>query len=86
LALLGKWIWKLGSVESGLWKEILLSKYGGWISLGEEGKGRRCSLWWKDLKEVGFSEGWGRNFADGFMWKIGDGKDIYFWKDSWLNG
>jgi len=32
------------------------------------------------------SEGWGRNFADGFKWKTSDGKDIYFWKDSWLNG
>jgi len=86
LALLGKWIWRLGSVEGGLWKEILFSKYEGWRSLGEEGKGRRCSLWWKDLKEVWSSEGWGRNFEDGFKWKVGHGKDIYFWKDSWLNG
>jgi len=32
------------------------------------------------------SEGWGRNFEDGFKWKVGDRKDIYFWKDSWQNG
>jgi len=38
------------------------------------------------LKEVWSSEGWGRNFEDGFKWKVGNGKDIYFWKDSWLNG
>jgi len=44
LALLGKWIWRLGSVEGGLWKKIIFSKYGGWRILGEEGKGRRCSL------------------------------------------
>ena len=29
LALLGKWIWRLGSDKDGLWKEILESKYGG---------------------------------------------------------
>ena len=29
LALLGKWIWRMGSTERGLWKEILESKYGG---------------------------------------------------------
>jgi len=86
LALLGKWIWRLGSTERDLWKEVLTSKYGGWRSLGEEGKGRRCSLWWKDLKEVWFSEGWGRSFADGFKWSIGEGKDILFWEDRWLNG
>jgi len=34
LALLGKWIWRLGSVEVGLWKDIIFSKYGGWRDLG----------------------------------------------------
>ena len=29
LALLGKWIWRLGSDKGDLWKEILISKYGG---------------------------------------------------------
>jgi len=28
-ALLGKWIWRLGSENTGLWKEVLDSKYGG---------------------------------------------------------
>ncbi len=86
LALLGKWIWRLGSVEVGLWKEVLLSKYGGWRSLGAEGTDRSCSLWWKDLKEVWSAEGWGRSFEDSFDWKVGVGKDIYFWKDRWLKG
>ncbi|XP_068475329.1 uncharacterized mitochondrial protein AtMg00310-like [Phaseolus vulgaris] len=86
LALLGKWIWRLGSAEVGLWKEVLFSKYGGWRGLGEEGKGRNCSLWWKDLKEVWSSEGWGRSFEDNFEWKVGDENDIFFWKDRWLKG
>jgi len=59
LTLLGKWIWRLGSDNGGLWKEIIDSKYGGWRSLGEDRKLCRGSLWWKYLKEVWAS---GRNF------------------------
>jgi len=84
LALLGKWIWRLGLDKGGLWKEILVSKYGGWRSLREGGKCRRSSLWWKDLKEVWASEGWGRSFEDGFKWKVGDGNDIFFWEEGWF--
>ncbi|XP_068466703.1 uncharacterized protein [Phaseolus vulgaris] len=71
--------------KGGLWKEILVSKYGGWRSLREGGKVSRGSLWWKDLKQVWDSEGWGRSFEDGFKWKVGNGKDISFWEDSLLS-
>ena len=50
-----------------------------------EGNFKRGSLWWKDLKEVWASEGWGRSFEDGFKWYVGNGKDISFWEDSWLS-
>ena len=62
LALLGKWIWRLGTDKGGLWKEILISKYGGWRSLRGEGKSSRCSFWWKELEEVWASEGVGQKF------------------------
>ena len=29
-ALLAKWLWTLGSPETGLWKDVLESKYGQW--------------------------------------------------------
>ena len=61
-----------------------MSKYGSWRSLREDGKSRKSSLWWKDLKEVWASEGWGRNFEDRVEWKVGNGKNVYFWEDSWL--
>jgi len=64
--LLGKWIWRLGTDKGDLWNEILESKYGGWRSLREGANNGRISLWWKDLKEVWGSEGWGRNFEDAF--------------------
>jgi len=35
-------------------------------------------MWWKDLKEVWDSEGWGGSFEDGVKWKVGDGKEIFF--------
>ena len=63
LALLGKWVWRLGSDKGGLWKEIIVSKYGGWRSLRERGKDSKDSLWWKDLKEV---------------WSLGTGKEVLF--------
>jgi len=85
VTLLGKWIWRLGSEKGGLWKEIFVSKYGGWRSLGEEGNSSRSSPWWKYLKEVWASEGLGRSFEDGFKWKVGDGNDISFWKDNWMD-
>ena len=44
LALLGKWIWRLGTDRGGLWKEILDSKYGGWRNLREDNKFNRASL------------------------------------------
>ena len=84
MALLGKWIWRRGTDRGGLWKEILDSKYGGWRSLREESKSNRGSLWWKDLKKVWNSEGWGGSFEDGVKWKVGNSKEISFWEENWL--
>ena len=50
----------------------------------EEERSSRCSLWWKDLKKVWVSEGWGSSFEDEISWKVGDGKDVLFWEDYWL--
>jgi len=38
IALLGKWIWRLGYEKKGLWKEVLGSKYGGWRDLRNKKK------------------------------------------------
>jgi len=52
IALLGKWIWRLGTNKGGLWKDILESKYGGWRRLRDQRNNVKESFWWKDLKEV----------------------------------
>jgi len=49
ISLLGKWIWRLGSEKTGLWKEALDSKYGGWTDLRSQRKSSTDSLWWRDL-------------------------------------
>jgi len=36
IALLGKWKWRLGKEEPGLWKDIMLSKYESWRKLDDK--------------------------------------------------
>jgi len=84
LALLGKWIWRLKSEERSFWKDILVSKYGGWRGLKSQGQIRKESLWWRDLRKVWFLEGWGNDFEGRGRWEVGDGKEIRFWEDKWL--
>ena len=48
------------------------------------GKSSKDSLWWRDLKEVWSSEGWGQNFEDAIKWMSGTGKEIVFWEDNWV--
>jgi len=83
-ALLGKWIWRLETKKDGLWKEILESKYGGWRNLQEQKSNAKDSSWWRDLKGVWGMEDWGKSFENCCKWRMGDGKDILFWKDVWV--
>jgi len=52
IALLRKWIWRLGTEKKGLWKEMLESKHGRWRSLRTKRNSWSDSLWWRDLKEI----------------------------------
>ena len=83
-ALLGKWIWRLGLDKGGFWKEVLVSKYGGWRNLRAGRGGSSEFLWWKDLREVWSLEGWCQNFEDAVAWKVGNGKEVMFWEDNWV--
>ena len=68
IALIGKWIWRLGSEKQGLWTEVVDSKYGGWRDLQRQRKNRLDSLWWRDLKDVWALEIWKDNFEDNILW------------------
>jgi len=83
--LLGKWIWRLGHEEKGLWKEVLESKYRGWQSLWDQRKGGFDSLWWRDLQEVWSFEGWKNEFKDNCKWEVENGREIRLWEDKWVD-
>ncbi|GKV32614.1 hypothetical protein SLEP1_g41208 [Rubroshorea leprosula] len=87
LALLGKWWGRLVNEEEGLWKEVILQKYGkvgeprfNWLREGY-GSGSR---WWRDICRLNVldqeNDGW---LAKGLNIKIGEGDSVKFWWDDW---
>ncbi|GKV35275.1 hypothetical protein SLEP1_g43574 [Rubroshorea leprosula] len=87
LALLGKWWGRLVNDEEGLWKKVLLQKYGregepryNWLRDGN-GFGSR---WWRDICRLNVIDkdngGW---LAKGLNIKIGEGGSVKFWWDDW---
>ena len=36
------------------------------------------------FEEVWSLEGWGRNFEEALIWKVGTGKEVLFWEDNWM--
>jgi len=43
--LVAKWKWRLGVGKTGLWKEILESRYGGWREMPNTMTDRKSSYW-----------------------------------------
>jgi len=83
-ALLGKWKWRSGLEEEGLWIDIVNSKYGSWKSLDSIDSKKCESRWWRDLRSIsGNSEG-GQWFNKNLIWSVGSGSKIYFWEDVWV--
>ncbi|GKV12022.1 hypothetical protein SLEP1_g23227 [Rubroshorea leprosula] len=87
LALLGKLWGRLVNEEDGLWKKVILQKYGrdgepryNWLREGN-GFGSR---WWRDICRLNVidqeNEGW---LAKGLNIKIGEGDSVKFWWDDW---
>ena len=85
-ALLAKWLWRLGSTEYGLWKEVLESKYGlRWLSNSYVPKQNRfTSRWWVDLFKASISDQGINWFNQNMVWKVRSGAKINFWEDEWL--
>ena len=68
-ALLGKW--RPGSANNGLWKDILVSKYGSWRNLSESRTLRHASRWWCDLNKA-CQDGQEINWFDSNLeWAVG---------------
>jgi len=85
-ALLAKWIWRLGSPETGLWKDVLESKYGQWGMTNSHAPNRNSHTfrWWSDLAKASLSDQGDNWFSSNMVWKVGSGKKVKFWEDDWL--
>ena len=77
-ALLAKWLWRLESPETRLWKEVLDSKY---VSR----RLTNSSRWWNDITKVRTSDQGNNWFNANLVWKVGSGEKIKFWEDEWLD-
>ncbi|GKV09906.1 hypothetical protein SLEP1_g21339 [Rubroshorea leprosula] len=88
LALMGKWWARLVNEQGGLWRRVLLDKYGGeggswgeWITKGQN-RGSRC---WKDVCKINeLIEGKRDWVKSGFKLVIGDGAKVSFWRQVWV--
>lgn len=86
LSLLAKWRWRVLQNEEGLWKEVLIEKYGDNINevttLGGLNWPRYISKWWKDIMTL--DEGEGPNwFNPELQRKVRGGLETSFWKTKW---
>jgi hypothetical protein len=89
LSLLMKWRWRLlNSGDRGLWKEVLVAKYGSLIVHNENLVIRPypsfASIWWRDLCNLDYcvdSRNW---ISEVFKRTLGNGVHTQFWYDLWL--
>ncbi|GKV48455.1 hypothetical protein SLEP1_g55268 [Rubroshorea leprosula] len=87
LALMGKWWGRLAENKEGLWKKIIMERYGDggnhWLDWVKENT-RVGSIWWRDVCRLdslqGESGGW---LSENFRIKMGEGKRVRFWWDHW---
>ncbi|GKU86399.1 hypothetical protein SLEP1_g931 [Rubroshorea leprosula] len=84
---MGKWWGRLAENGEGLWKKIIVEKYGKggghWQDWLDESRGVG-STWWRDVSGIntieGGSNGW---LKEGFRAKVGEGNTVSFWWDKW---
>ncbi|GKU99298.1 hypothetical protein SLEP1_g12166 [Rubroshorea leprosula] len=87
LALMGKWWGRLAENGEGIWKKIIVEKYGKggghWQDWIDENRGVG-STWWRDVCGIntmdGGSNGW---LKEGFRVKVGESNTVSFWWDKW---
>ncbi|MCI03011.1 cytochrome P450 [Trifolium medium] len=86
-----KWRWGILTEGIGIWRDILLDRYGSLFPTphlaGRPNGLRGASLWWNDVSllgtQVDFHSGW---FSDGVTKRIGNGTLTSFWFDPWVDG
>jgi len=85
-------MWFCWETGFGVWKSIRVvcgRKFSTlnmevWRILQEQRNNAKDSNWWRDLKGVWGMVEWGRTFENCYEWRVGNRKDILFWKDVWV--
>ncbi|GJS50291.1 reverse transcriptase domain, reverse transcriptase zinc-binding domain protein [Tanacetum coccineum] len=89
LALLGKWWWRFRREGGSLWVKMIESIHGTSGGLGEVRAlyGRRIGRGvWSDIVRIGEEiDGMGIEFSSSYVGELGDGRDIRFWLDKWVD-
>lgn len=70
--------------HTGIWKDILESKYGSWKTLEDVKDSYHESWLWRDIRRItsgGQRDIW---FSKNIKWSIGKGNRIKFWEDIWI--
>ena len=76
--LLSKWLHKILN-EEGVWKELLVNKYLGDKKLSQVQVKPMDSPFWKGIMKVK------DDFFKRGSFSVGNGEQIQFWEDSWLD-
>ena len=87
-ALLNKWIWRYGEESDAMWKSIIVSKYGG-ESDGLTpciGNQRRFSKLWTNITKPFCQQRNQMGAPSDCRYCLGDGRNIRFWWDEWIEG
>lgn len=78
-ALLGKWLWRVGSESESLWRQLIVSKYSikreGWEV--ESGVYKYSAIW-KGICSVK------EKFVQNIKFSVCSGNKIFFWFDTWV--
>ncbi|KAL9664080.1 hypothetical protein QQ045_019477 [Rhodiola kirilowii] len=87
LVLLAKWWWKLIEGEGGLWRRMIIEKYGLkqiQDPVNVKYKSSRISSTWRNIiKTVQGNTEIALAFREGIKFSLGNGSEVSFWEDSW---
>jgi len=81
VALLAKWLWRLGLEEVGVWRDIIESRYDSWREMSVTTGERKASTWCQDLDKICDTPNHCNWFQSRIKWELGDGNKIKFWED-----
>ena len=85
LALMFKWLWNLDKGVVGDWQELILRKYRPHFTNGLPVFASSLSPTWRGMvSSISLNHNIAAPIQSNVGFKVGDGRNIRFWSDSWL--